>query len=66
MLRALVERPEAPLSLGQVLRALTVRGARVPRELAQRMLIRMRELVNGDRSPLVHLDGAGGWILAGA
>jgi hypothetical protein len=43
---------------------MTVHGARVPRELAHQMLIRMRGLVNGDRSPLVHLDGAGAWMVA--
>lgn len=66
MLRALLEQPDSPQSLGQILRALMVRGTRVPRELAQRMLDRMRSLVNGDRAPLVHVDAAGGWMLASA
>ncbi|MCU1411266.1 MAG: hypothetical protein JWR04_1973 [Rhodoglobus sp.] len=66
MLRALLENHDSPLTLGQVLRSLAVRGTRVPRELAQRMLDRMRTLVNSDRKPLVHVVGAGGWMLAGA
>ncbi|MBN9240206.1 MAG: hypothetical protein BGO97_10870 [Micrococcales bacterium 70-64] len=64
MLRALLEAHDTPLTLGQVLRQLAVRGTRVPRELAQRMLDRMRTLVNSDRLPLVHVVGAGGWMLA--
>ncbi len=64
MLRALLEKHDSPLTLGQVLRELAVRGTRVPRELAQRMLDRMRTLVNSDGRPLVHMVGAGGWMLA--
>ncbi len=64
MLRALLENHDTPLTLGQVLRSLAVRGTRVPRELAQRMLDRMLTLVNSDRTPLVHVVGAGGWMLA--
>jgi two-component system, OmpR family, response regulator len=66
MLRALLENHDSPLTLGQVLRSLAVRGTRVPRELAQRMLDRMRALVNSDRSPLVHVVGTGGWMLSAA
>lgn len=66
MLRALVEEPETSMSLGQVLRAVTLRGARVPRELAVKMIERMRRLVNSDRSPLVHVDASGSWMLATA
>ena len=66
MLRALLEKHDSPLTLGQVLVQLAVRGTRVPRELAQRMLDRMRTLVNSDRMPLVHVVGAGGWMLASA
>jgi DNA-binding response OmpR family regulator len=66
MLRALLDHHDTPLTLGQVLRSLAVRGTRVPRELAQRMLDRMRTLVNSDRMPLVHVVGAGGWMLASA
>ena len=58
MLRALVEKPGLALSLGQVLRALTVRGARVPRELAHRMLDRMKSLVNGVSAPLARCGSA--------
>lgn len=64
MLRVLLENPDAPMSLGEVLRAMTLHGARVPRELGLPMLARMRGLVNGDRSPLVHLNGAGAWMVA--
>lgn len=64
MLRALVVEPETPLSLGQVLLALTRRGARVPRDLAVKMFERMRSLVNSDREPLVHVDASGSWMLA--
>lgn len=64
LLRALVVEPETPMSLGQVLLALTRRGARVPRELAVKMFERMRRLVNSDRSPLVHVDASGSWMLA--
>lgn len=66
MLRALLDHHDSPLTLGQVLRSLAVRGTRVPRELAQRMLDRMRTLVNSDRKPLIHVVGAGGWMLAAA
>jgi DNA-binding response OmpR family regulator len=66
MLRALLEHHDSPLTLGQVLRSLAVRGTRVPHEMAQRMLDRMRTLVNSDRTPLVHVVGAGGWMLASA
>lgn len=65
MLRALVDRPDAPQTLGHVLRALTVRGARVPREIGQKMFDRMRTLINGDRAPLV-VPAADGWVLATA
>jgi DNA-binding response OmpR family regulator len=64
MLRALVDDAESRMSLGQVLRALAVRGARVPREFAVRMLERMRSLVNSDRPPLVHSHADGSWMLA--
>lgn len=64
MLRALAEAPESPMTLGQVLRSMAVRGAQVPRELADRMLERMRLIVNGTRMPLVHVDSAGAWRLA--
>lgn len=64
MLRALLEKHDSPLTLGQVLRQLAVRGTRVPRELAQRMLDRMRTLVNSDGRPLVHVVGGAGWMLA--
>jgi DNA-binding response OmpR family regulator len=64
MLRALIEVPEARMTLGQVLRAVAVRGARVPRQLAERMLERMRSLVNGASSPLVHSDADGSWMVA--
>lgn len=66
MLRALLDHHDSPLTLGQVLRSLAVRGTRVPRELAQRMLDRVRTLVNSDRKPLIHVVGAGGWMLAAA
>lgn len=66
MLRALLDHHDSPLTLGPVLRSLAVRGTRVPRELAQRMLDRMRTLVNSDRKPLIHVVGAGGWMLAAA
>ena len=64
MLRALLEKHDSPLTLGQVLVQLAVRGTRVPRELAARMLDRMRTLVNSDGRPLVHVVGTGGWMLA--
>ena len=63
MLHALVVEPEEPHTLGQVLRAITVRGMRVPRDIAVRMLERMRQLVNGSSTPLVYVDDAG-WRLA--
>jgi two-component system OmpR family response regulator len=63
MLHALVVEPGEPHTLGQVLRAITVRGMRVPRDLAVRMLERMRQLVNGSSTPLVYVDDAG-WRLA--
>jgi two-component system OmpR family response regulator len=66
MLRALLEAPESSQTLGELLRAVTVRGMRVPREVAQRMLDRMRSLVNGDRTPLILEDSAGNWMLAAA
>ena len=64
MLHALLEQAGTPLTLGQVLRAVTVRGMRIPREIAVRMLEHMRATVNADRAPLVHLTSAGGWMLA--
>ena len=64
LLRALVVEPETSLTLGQVLGALTRRGARIPRDLAVKMFERMRRLVNSDRSPLVHVDASGSWMLA--
>lgn len=64
MLRALLDEAGSPMTLGQVLHAVTVNGSRIPREMAGRMLERMRSLVNGDRAPLVHQDAAGGWRLA--
>lgn len=66
MLRALAERPGARMSIGELLRAATVRGVRVPREFAQRMLERVRSLVNGERTALVYGDDANGWMLAAA
>jgi len=66
MLRALLEKHDSPLTVGQVLVRLAMRGTRVPRELAARMLERMRTLVNSDGRPLVHEVSSGGWMLAGA
>jgi two-component system OmpR family response regulator len=62
LLRELVERPGKRMSLGEMVRAVTARGIRIPRELAQRMLERMRTLVNGERSALVWGDDSG-WVL---
>lgn len=64
MLRVLVQQPDRAQTLGQLLGAITVRGMRIPRELAQRMFDRMVALVNGERSPLVREAPAGGWMLA--
>lgn len=62
LLRELVERPGKRMTLGELLRAVTVRGIRVPREFAQRMLERMGRLVNGDRGVLLLGDDSG-WVL---
>lgn len=66
MLHALLEQAGTALTLGQVLRAVTARGMRIPREIGVRMLEHMRAAVNADRAPLVHLTSAGGWMLATA
>jgi two-component system, OmpR family, response regulator len=64
MLRVLLDQPGTRLSLGQVLRAVMVRGVRIPREIGLRVLERMTSLVNADRAPLVHVDTDGGWTLS--
>lgn len=64
LLRAMLDEPAQPKSLGHLLRSVTLRGARVPRDLAVKMLDRMRQLVNKDRTPLVQVDSSGGWTLA--
>lgn len=66
MLRALLDQPGTTLSLGQVLRAVMVRGVRIPREIGVRMLERMRSAVNAGQSPLVRVDARDGWFLAAA
>ncbi len=66
VLRALVASAEQPQSLVDVLRSVTARGARIPRELALRMLERVRRIVNGTRAPLVHLIGVDRWMIAAA
>jgi two-component system, OmpR family, response regulator len=66
MLHALFEQAGTAMTLGQVLRAVTVRGMRIPREIGVRMLEHMRATVNADRAPLVHITPAGGWMLATA
>ncbi|MBG6056163.1 DNA-binding response OmpR family regulator [Salinibacterium sp. CAN_S4] len=66
MLRALLDQPGTTLSLGQVLRAVMVRGVRIPREIGVRMLERMRSAVNAGQPPLVHVDARDGWFLAAA
>lgn len=66
VLRALIAAAEKPQSLVDVLRSVTARGARLPRELAVRMLERVRRMVNGTKSPLVHLIGADRWMIAAA
>jgi DNA-binding response OmpR family regulator len=66
VLRALVASAEHPQSLLDVLRSVTARGARIPRELVVRMLERVRSIVNGTRAPLVHLIGADRWMIATA
>jgi len=64
MLRALVAAAEQPQSLGDVLRRVTVRGARIPREIGARMLDRVRVVVNGTKAPLVHIIGHDRWMLS--
>lgn len=66
VLRALLASAEQPQSLVDVLRSVTTRGARIPRELVVRMLERVRRLVNGTSVPLVHLIGADRWMIASA
>lgn len=64
MLRELADRPGTRMTVGQLLRATAARGVRVPREFIQRMLERVRTLINGDRSALVFGDDVSGWMLA--
>lgn len=64
MLRELADRPGSRMTIGQLLRATAARGVRVPREFTQRMLERVRTLVNGDRTAVVFGDDATGWMLA--
>jgi DNA-binding response OmpR family regulator len=66
MLRELAERPGSRMTVGQLLRATAARGVRVPREFIQRMLERVRTLVNGDLSAVVFGDDVSGWMLAEA
>ncbi|MDO7881430.1 response regulator transcription factor [Salinibacterium soli] len=63
MLHALAERPGARMSVGELIRATAVRGIRVPRDFADRILGRVKDLVNGAGRALVHGDD-GGWMLA--
>lgn len=65
MLHALAERPGSRLTLGELIRATAVRGIRVPREFAERILQRLADLVNGTGRALVHADDDG-WMLAPA
>ena len=62
VLRELVEHRGARRSTGELVRAVTARGIRVPREFAARMLDRIRVAVNGAGRPLLVGDDAG-WQL---
>lgn len=64
MLHALAQRPGARMTIGQLIRATAARGVRVPRDFADRILDRVRTLINGDGAALVHVDESG-WMLAG-
>jgi hypothetical protein len=66
VLRTLVEQAGTRQSVGQLLRAAAVRGIRMPRELIDGVLERVRRIVNGERRALVHGDEAAGWMLAEA
>ena len=62
LLRELVEHRGARRSTGELVRAVTARGIRVPREFVARMLDRIRVAVNGVGRPLLVGDDAG-WQL---
>ena len=66
VLRTLVERAGSRQTIGQLLGAAAVRGIRVPYDLAAGMVERVRRVVNGERSALVHGDATVGWVLAEA
>ncbi|WP_395638409.1 response regulator transcription factor [Pseudolysinimonas sp.] len=59
LLRELVEHRGARRSTGELVRAVTARGIRVPREFVARMLERIRVAVNGVGRPLLVGDEAG-------
>lgn len=65
MLLPLVEEPNSRKTVGQLISAAAVRGVRVPRDFADRILQRVTDLVNGDDRALVHGDDTG-WMLATA
>jgi two-component system, OmpR family, response regulator len=62
LLRELVERREAKPTTAELVRAVTSRGIRIPREFVARMLARIRAAVNGVGRPLLVGDDAG-WQL---
>ncbi len=62
LLRELVEHRGARRSTAELVRAVTARGIRVPREFVARMLDRIRTAVNGVGRPLLIGDDAG-WQL---
>ncbi len=62
LLRELLERPGARPTTAELVRAVTARGIRIPREFVARMLARIRAAVNGVGRPLLVGDDAG-WQL---
>jgi two-component system, OmpR family, response regulator len=62
LLRELVERRGSRPTTSELVRAVTARGIRIPREFVARMLARIRVAVNGVGRPLLVGDDAG-WQL---
>ena len=63
MLRVLMDEPEKAQSLGSIVRKVTARGIRLPRELAQRLLERMRQSLNATGTELLRIV-EGEWVLS--